>query len=135
MSTDMDRLVGTLLHGWWELFVLLLALLFAALLLGWAGNRGRRPAERSPLLPAIPFIAAYALLLIVRYVKDDLLQAAIIAVSVTVAAIIVAKSGSRAQVLPIMLLAVLLGFGLNLSSLALLIAAVLILSLSRAGSK
>ena len=135
MSAEMTRIVGSLFHGWWELFTLFVGLLISAGLLGWSANRGLRPAERGPLVQAIPFILAFALLLIVRHVQDDRWNAIIIALSTTIAAFLVAKSGTRAPVLPLMMVATLLGFGLHLSALILLLAGVLVLVFSRSTSK
>lgn len=124
-----------LFHGWWELSTLFLVLLVACALMGWAGSRGQRPAERGPLVNASLFLSAFALLLLVRYLQNDRWSAIIIAASVLIAGVIVAKSNTRAAVLPMILLAALLGFGLNLSALVLAIASVLVLFFTRSISK
>jgi hypothetical protein len=135
MSSEMARLIGEFFHGWWEIFVLFMVLLVATVLMSWSANRGLRPVERGPLVPALPFLGAFALMMIVRHMHNERLNAIIIAVGVTIAGLLVAKSGTRAPVLPIMLLAVLLGFGLNLSAMALLVSSILVLVLSRSPSK
>jgi hypothetical protein len=135
MTTELSRLVGVILHGWWEVFVLLMALLVATVLLSWASNRGARPVDRTPLVPALPFLCAFALLMVLKHLHHDRWNAIIIAVGITAAAFVVARSGTRAPVIPLMLLAVLVGFGLHLSALALLVAGLLVLALSRSNAK
>lgn len=135
MSSEMTRLVGELFHGWWDLFTLFIVLIVSTAVMGLAANRGSRPVDRTPVVPALPFIGAFALLLVVRHLHNDLWNAMIIAVGITLSALVVAKSGTRAPVFPLMLLAVLLGLGLNLSAIALLLATVLVLAFSRSSSK
>lgn len=135
MSDEFTRLAGSFSQGWLTYLLLFLALLAATVVMGWASNRGLRPAERAPLVPKLAFVLAFALLLLVRHVQEDRWNAVIIGVGVAFAAIITARSGTRAHVLPMLGVAALLGFGLNLSAITLVFATVLVMAIGKDRSK
>jgi len=130
MSPETTRLFGPLFHGWWELFALFCLLLVAVALLGWAWNRGLRPADRGPAVYWPLLVTAYALLLLVRHVHDHVRDAVIIAAAVMIAGFFGRDQYPRALWVPVMLLGALLGFGLNLSALMLTLASALVLLFS-----
>ena len=134
MGSETSRLIGSLFHGWWELFALFCLLLIAVALIGWAWNRGLRPADRGPAVHWPLLITAYALLLLVRHVQDHMWSAVIIAVGVMVAGFFGRDGYPRGLWVPVMLLGALLGFGLNLSALLLTLTSALVLLFST-GSK
>ncbi len=133
MRSEAERWTGALLHGWVELLTLFVMLLVALVLIGWCWNRGLRSSDRGGLLPWQLLITAYALVLVLRYFKDGLWPSIIIAVGVVLAGFLGGSGQHRGLWVPVMLLAALLGLGLNLSFvvLTLLIMLVLLFSAGR----
>lgn len=118
-------------HGWKELALLFVVLLLVALVMGWLANRKARPSERAAALNVPLFLAAFALLLVVKHLRAEPWSALIIAMGLALGGLISARSGTRAPVLLTLQFGVLLGFGLHLSAVVLFIAAALLLILSR----
>lgn len=135
MGEHTERFMGSFLQGWKELVILFFLLLLAAAVLSWLANRRLRPVDRGPALSLPMFISAFGLLMLARHFHHDRWSAVIIAVGLAVAGVIISKSGTRAPVLAMIMLAVLLGFGLNLSALMLFIVAFIALLLSRPAQK
>lgn len=135
MSPEERHFAGLLLHGWWELCTLFVLLWLSALVMGWAVNRGLRPNERSGPVNGVALLSAFALLVVVRTVRNEHVDVVIAAVGLVLAALIASRSGTRAPVVPLMLIGLLLGLGLNLSALTLFIAAVLVLLFTRHRTK
>ena len=135
MREHTERFMGSFFQGWKELVILFFLLLFAAVILSWLANRRLRPVDKGPALSVPMFISSFGLLMLARHFHHDRWTAVIIAVGLAVAGVIISKSGTRAPVLAMIMLAVLLGFGLNLSALVLFVAAVVILLLSSPASK
>ncbi len=135
MRVQTDRLLGSLSQGWGQLAVYFLLLLLGSLILSWLSNRKLRPVDRGPALSVPMFIASFAMLMIARHFILDRWNAVIIAAGLAVAGLFISKSGTRAPVLIVIMLALLLGFGLNLSALVLFIAAFITLLLSRTAVK
>lgn len=131
MSPELRHFAGLVFHGWWELFTLFVLLWVAALLMGWAANRGLRPAERTAPVNGIALLASFSLLVVVRHVRADHLDVVIAAVGLIVAAFIASRSGTRSPVLPLMLLGLVLGLGLNLSAMVLTVMSILVLFFTR----
>lgn len=127
--------MGSFFLGWKELLILFFLLLLAAFVLSWLANRRLRPVDRGPALSAPMFISSFGLLLLARHFHHDRWTAVIIAVGLAVAGVIISKSGTRAPVLAMIMLAVLLGFGLYLSALVLFATAFIVLLLSRPAQK
>lgn len=130
MRTEADRWLGALFHGWVELLTLLALLSAALFLMGWAWNRGFRPADRGPLLSVPLLLAGYALVLLLRHFRDDAAAAAIIAVGLLAAGALSRSLHPRGLWLPAMAVSALLGLGLNLSATALTAVALLALLFS-----
>ena len=130
MRTEADRWWGALFHGWVELLTLLLMLLVALALLGWAWNRGLRPADRGAMVSTPLLIAGFALILLVRAFAHDVLAAGIVATGLVLAGLLGRSMQPRGLWLPVMGLGALLGLGLNLSALLLLLVTVLALLFS-----
>ena len=135
MREHTEQFMGSFFHGWKELVILFFLLLFAAVVLSWLANRRLRPVDKGPALSVPMFISSFGLLMLARHFHHDRWTAVIIAVGLAVAGVIISKSGTRAPVLAMIMLAVLLGFGLNLSALMLFVAAFVILLLSSPASK
>lgn len=135
MRAQTDRLLGSLSQGWGQLAVYFLLLLLGSLVLSWLANRRLRPVDRGPALSVPMFIASFAMLMIARHFHLDRWNAILIAAGLAIAGLFVSKSGTRAPVLIVIMLAVLLGFGLNLSALVLFVAAFIMLLFSRTAVK
>jgi hypothetical protein len=135
MREHTERFMGSFFQGWKEPVILFFLLLLAAFILSWLANRRLRPVDRGPALSVPMFVSSFGLLMIAGHFHHDRWSAVIIAVGLAVAGIIVSKSGTRAPVLAMIMLAVLLGFGLHLSALMLFIAAFVTLLLSRPAAK
>lgn len=119
MRTEADRWLGALFHGWVELLTLFLLLLTALALIGWCWNRGFRPSDRGPLVPGLLLLTAFGLVLLLRYFREDLWSALIIAGAVLLSGFIGRGTHPRGLWTPVILLAALLGLGLTLSALLL----------------
>lgn len=135
MPEQTGNIMGSFFQGWKELVILFFLLVLAALILSWLANRRLRPVDRGPALSAPMFISAFALLMLARHFHHDRWTAVIIAVGLAIAGVIIVKSGTRAPVLAMIMLAVLLGFGLYLSALVLFVVAFIALLLSRPAQK
>ena len=129
MRTEADRWLGALFHGWVEVLTLFLLLTGMLALIGWAWNRGFRPADRGPLVPATLLIPAFGLVLLLRTVEGDA-SAWIIAGGLVLGGLLSRGLEPRALILPVLLIAALLGTGLLLSALLLAAVVVLVLVLS-----
>ncbi len=132
MRTEADRWLGALFHGWVEVLTLFIMLLVALVLIGWAYNRGFRPADRGPVLPALLLVSSFGVVLLLRAFRDDLVAAGIIAAAVLLSAAIGRGTHPRGLWTPVVLLAALLGLGFNFSALVLTVVTTLALLL---GSK
>ena len=75
-------------------------------------------------------LTAYALVLVLRYFHEGVLPAVIIAVGVIIAGLLWRSGQHRGLWVPVMLLAALLGLGLNLSFLVLTVLIMLVLLFS-----
>lgn len=133
MRNEAARWTGALLHGWVEVLTLFGMLLVAMLLIGWCWNRGLRPSDRSGTLPWQLLLTGFALALVLRYFREGLLPAAIIAGGVILGGLLARTGNHRGLWIPAMLLSALLGLGFNLSFvlLTLLIMLVLLISAGR----
>ncbi|HRH69898.1 MAG: hypothetical protein JNL43_00415 [Flavobacteriales bacterium] len=133
MRSEAERWTGALLHGWVELLTLFALLLVALALIGWCWNRGLRNSDRVGLVPWELLITTYALVLVLRYFNEGLWPSIIIAAGVALAGLLGRGGRHRGLWVPVMLLAALLGLGLNLSFvvLTLLIMLVLLFSAGR----
>lgn len=129
MRTEADRWLGALFHGWVEVLTLFLMLSVVLALIGWAWNRGFRPADRGPLVPATLLIPAFGLVLLLRQVEGDA-SAWVIAGGLVVGGLLSRGLEPRSLILPVLLIAALLGTGLVLSALLLATVVVLVLLLS-----
>jgi hypothetical protein len=124
MRTEADRWLGALFHGWVEVLTLFLLLTVMLALIGWAWNRGFRPADRGPLVPVTLLVPAFGLVLLLRQVEGEA-SAWIIAGGVVLGGLLSRGLEPRSLILPVLLMAALLGTGLLLS--ALLLSAVVVL--------
>lgn len=125
MRTEADRWLGAFFHGWVELLTLLAMLLFALAVIGWCYNRGLRPADRGPLLPLPLLMGSFPLVLLLRHFKHEPWSAIIIAVAVLLSGFIGRTAHPRGLWVPVIILAALLGLGLNLSAAMLTVATAL----------
>ena len=130
MRSEAERWTGALLHGWVEVLTLFGMLLVALALIGWCWNRGLRSTDRSGVMPWRLLLTAYALVLVLRYFHEGVLPAVIIAVGVIIAGLLGRSGQHRGLWVPVMLLAALLGLGLNLSFLVLTVLIMLVLLFS-----
>jgi len=130
MRSEADRWTGALLHGWVELLTLFGMLVVALVLIGWCWNRGLRSTDRVGLVPWQLLITAYALVLVLRHFQHGLWPSVIIAVGVVVAGLLGRTNSHGALWVPVMLLAALLGLGLNLSFIVLTVLLMLVLLFS-----
>lgn len=135
MNTAGGHWLETFLLGWKELVAMGVILLVVSFLLTWIANRRLRPVDRGPALNVPMFLAAFALYMIAHHVQDDRMSALIIAGGLVVAGVVISKSGTRAPVISMIMLAVLLGYGLHLSALVLFVTAFLFLLFSGPASK
>lgn len=135
MREHTERFMGSFSQGWKELVLLFLLLLLASVVLSWLANRRLRPVDRGPALNVPMFVSAFGLLMLAKHFHHDRWSAVIIAAGLAIAGIFVSKSGTRAPVLAVIMLAVLMGFGLNLSALFLFMVAFITLLLSRPALK
>lgn len=130
MRSEAERWTGALLHGWVEMLTLFGMLLVAIVLIGWCWNRGLRSADRAGLVPWQLLVTAYALVLVLRHFHGELWSSIIIAVGVALAGLL-GRTGSHGSLwVPVILLAALLGLGLNLSFLVLTLLIMLVLLFS-----
>lgn len=118
-----------------ELVLHFTLLLFATALLSWLANRRLKPKERGPLVSVPLFLSSFAMLMLARHFGHDRWGAVIIAAGLAIAGFITVKSGTRLPVHVALMLALLLGFGLNLSALVLFAAAFITLFISRPAAK
>lgn len=130
MRTEADRWVGTLLHGWVEVLTLFLLLVMMLALVGWAWNRGFRPADRGPLVSWSLLVAAFGLVLVLRHFDHGLVPAFIIAGGLVMGGLFGRGIEPRGLIVPVLLVASLLGLGLVLSALVLCAVLVLVLLFS-----
>ncbi len=117
-------------EGTGDIAVLLLQLLVALVLVGWAYNKGFRPVERGPLVRLLWLTLAFGTALLVRHIHDELWQPVIIGGSVIVAGLFGRNSNGRGMGVPMVMIASLLGLGFVLSAMALTLVAVLVYLLS-----
>jgi len=135
MRSEAERWTGALLHGWVEVITLFAMLAVALVLIGWCWNAGQRPSERRGALSLLLLVAAYALVLVLRFFQEGILPSIIIAVGVTVAGLFSRGDHHQGLWVPVMLLATLLGLGLNLSFLVLTVLIMLVLLLGAGRSR
>lgn len=119
MRSEADRWLGALFHGWVELLTLFTVLLTALALMGWACNRGFRPADRGPLVSVPLLMAGTAMVVLLRAFREELIPAIIIAVGLVLAGLLGRSMHPRGLWIPTMAFSALLGMGRNLSALAL----------------
>ena len=105
-------------------------LLVALVLIGWCWNRGLRTGDRVGLVPWRLLITAYALVLVLRSFHEGIVASIIIAVGVIIGGLIGRTGSHRGLWVPVILLATLLGLGLNLSFLVLTLLILLVLLFS-----
>jgi len=130
MRTEADRWLGALFHGWVELVTLFALLLVALAIIGWCWNRGFRPADRGPLVAWPMLVTGFGMLLLLRHAEGGLWSAAIIGGGVLIAGLLARIARPAGLWVPAMLLAALLGQGLNLSALVLTVLTALVLLFS-----
>jgi hypothetical protein len=120
------------LGQWWDAFpgggsgtaLLLVELVVALTVLGWAYNRGYRNTERGPLLRLPLLTVAFGLGLVVRHVAEPWWLAAVFVVALVVAGFLDRNNNGRGLGLPVMLVAALLGRGLPITAATLTAVAV-----------
>jgi hypothetical protein len=105
-------------------------LLVALALIGWCWNRGLRATDRVGLVPWQLLVTAYALVLVLRHFQHGWLPSVIIAAGVVMAGLLGRSGAHGALWIPVMLLAALLGLGLNLSFIVLTVVLMLVLLFS-----
>lgn len=130
MRTEADRWTGALLYGWVELLTLFGMLAVALVLIGWCYNRGLRPSERRGIIPWHVLTVAYGLVVVLHQFKEGLWPSVIIAVGVIIGGLLSRVDQLRGLWVPVMLLAALLGLGLNLSFCLFTVVLVLVLLFS-----
>lgn len=130
LAADPHPWAGALFHAWVELLTLLAMLLVALALIGFAWNRGFRPADRGPLITWPVLFLTYTLVLLLEHVRADLWPAIIIASGIVVAGFLSRAVYPLALWLPSVLIAALLGLGFNLSALLLTLIATFVLLFS-----
>ncbi|MBS1568125.1 MAG: hypothetical protein JST45_01665 [Bacteroidetes bacterium] len=130
----MRERLGHLWHlippGTGDALVLLIQLLVALALIGWAYNRGFRAMERGPIVRLPMLTVAFGLALVVRHVHSELWQTLVVAAAVIIAGFFGRNSGGRGIGVPMMLIATLLGLGFVLSACILTVVAFLVYFLS-----
>ena len=104
--------------------MLLVELVVALTVLGWAYNRGYRNTERGPLLRLPLLTGAFGLGLVVRHVAEPWWLAAVFVVALVVAGFLDRNNNGRGLGLPVMLVAALLGRGLPITAATLTAVAV-----------
>ncbi len=126
--------MGQLWHlipaGTGDIIVLLIQLLVALALIGWAYNRGFRAMERGPIVRLPLLTVAFGLALFVRNVHSELWQTLVVAAAVIIAGFFGRNDGGRGIGVPMMLIATLLGLGYVLSASILALVAFLVYFLS-----
>ncbi|HRN37825.1 MAG TPA: hypothetical protein PLV70_09990 [Flavobacteriales bacterium] len=110
--------------------LLLVQLVVALTLVGWAYNRGFRPVERGPIIRLLLLIPAFGLALLVRHIHSEVWQPVLIAVAVIIAGFFGRTGNGRSMGVPMMMIAALLGLNLMLSAIVLTAVAVLVYLLS-----
>ncbi len=130
MASISDNGVGMLFHGWVELLTLLLMYLAALVIIGWCWNRGFRPADRGPLVPLQLLVVGYGLILLLHHFDGERWPSLIIGGAVVLSGFIGRGTHPRGLWTPIILMASLIGLGLNLSALVLLLVIALALLFS-----
>ena len=121
---------SALYYGWVELLTLLAMLLVALVILGWAYNRGFRPADRGAIVGWFPLVVAFGMVILLRQMGPSVVLAAIIAGGVLIGGFLSRVTHPGGLWVPIVILASLLGLGLNLSALIFTFATALILLLT-----
>ncbi len=112
--------------GTGDVLVLLLQLMVALALVGWAYNRGFRLVERGPVVRLLLLLPAFGLALLVRHIHSEVWQPVLIAAAVIVAGLFSRGGNGRGPGIPLMMIAALLGLDLLLSATALTLVAVLV---------
>lgn len=130
MRSFFERFLLAMRDDWRPGLVVLIALLFAQILMRWLLNRRSRPADRSAVLDPWLFICALGLFLLVRHVHHDIWSALIIAIGMIGGGLFTSRGGGRTPWIPLLILSSLLGFGLYLSAVAFVVAASLVLILN-----
>ncbi len=130
MRSEAERWTGALLHGWVELLTLFGMLLVAIALIGWCWNRGLRAADRGSVVSWPLLLAGYALVLVLRHFADGLWPSIIIAAGTLVGGLLGRIGNHNGLWVPVMLLAALLGLGLNFSFIVLTVVILVVLLFS-----
>jgi hypothetical protein len=130
MKTEAERLWPALFHGWIELLTLFLVLFVALTFWGWARNRGYRPAERSGTTPWLLLLISFALLLVLRALKDAGNVAFVVAAAVLIGGWAGKLIPQRELWIPAMLMVCLIASGFMLSALILAVVAFIVILLS-----
>ncbi|MBZ0205890.1 MAG: hypothetical protein K8H89_06160 [Flavobacteriales bacterium] len=130
MRQYVDQWRHLLPAGTGDVLVLLVQLIVVLTVVGWAYNRGFRAHDRGPLLRLPLLTLSFGLALLVRSFHQEWWQPLVIATAVIVAGFFDRNDTGRGMVLPIMLIATLLGLGLVLSALALTVVALFVFMLS-----
>jgi hypothetical protein len=97
-----------------EVLTLFLLLVVMLALVGWAWNRGFRPADRGPLVSWSLLVAAFGLVLVLRHFDHGLVPAFIIAGGLVMGGLLGRAIEPRGLIVPVLLVATLLGLGLVL---------------------
>jgi hypothetical protein len=130
MRTEADRWVGALLHGWVEVLTLFMVLVVVLAVVGWAWNRGFRPADRGPLVSWSLLVSAIGLVLLLRFFDHALAASFIISGGLVIGGLLGRAIEPRGLIIPVLLIAALLGLGLVMSALVLSAILVLVLLFS-----
>ncbi len=125
-----DQRWSALYHGWVELLTLFAMLLVALVILGWCYNRGFRPADRGAVVGWFPLVVAFGIVILLRQIGSSFVLAAIIAGGMLIGGFLSRVTHPGGLWIPIVILAALLGLGLNLSALIFTLATALILLLT-----
>ncbi len=121
---------SALYHGWVELLTLFAMLLVALVIIGWAYNRGFRPADRGAVVGWFPLIVAFGMVILLRQMGSSVVLAAIIGGGVIIGGFLSRVTHPGGLWIPIVVLAAFLGLGLNLSALVFTLATALVLLLT-----
>lgn len=135
MGERTAQLWSNFMADWKDLVLQFFLLLFATALLSWLANRRLKPKDRGPVVSAPMFLSSFAMLMLARHFGHDRWGAVIIAAGLALAGVVTVKSGTRLPVLVALMLALLMGFGLNLSALVLFAVAFITLIISRPAVK
>ncbi|MBL7981026.1 MAG: hypothetical protein JNL52_04370 [Flavobacteriales bacterium] len=112
------------------MLTLFLLLVVVLALVGWAWNRGFRPADRGPLVSWSLLVSSFGLVLLLRHFDQGLAASFIISGGLVIGGLLGRAIEPRGLIIPVLLIAALLGLGLVMSALVLSAILVLVLLFS-----